>query len=161
MSFIIRLLNYIFYGTGKEYNIGKIDGKKFIYRYGTILDYMYTFGAMLENITIFQRLSFKVIVINKTYEKYDDDTKKFIIYHELGHKYLQLHENFNINSICDEDIIRIEHEVDEYVVKQLGWKMTHKALKTILNNTLITEPKNEVLIDSIKARIQYLELNKD
>ncbi len=163
MSFIIKLLNYFYYKTGKEYNIGKIDGKKFIYRYETILDYMEhdVFGAMLESVVLFQRISFKVIVINNIYDHYDDDTKKFIIYHELGHKYLHLNENFDKEYITNEDTIRVENEVDEYVVKRLGWKTTHRALIKILNNTLINKPKNEVLVDSIKARIQYLEINKD
>lgn len=163
MRLIVKILNYLYNNKRRIYNFGKIDNIGFIYRYDKVEDenYLDTFGAVIEKIKLFKLLTINIIVFNISFDDYDEETKKFIIYHEIGHDILHLSKLFNDDLLTKEEKIMIEHEADMYAVKHTSWQLVHKSLRFLLNDTLINNPQNKSLIELIKARIQFLEINKD
>lgn len=163
MYFIVRILNCLYRNKGRYYNFGEIDNIEYIYRYGNVKNNRdhYNFGVSIDKLPIFKILNIHAIVLDISFDTFDDNIKKFVICHELGHEYLHISKIINDELIGMEEKILVEHEADMFAVERISWGMVHRSLKFLLNDTIINNPQNNTLIESIKARIQLLEINKD
>lgn len=134
LKILATLLNIVRHEDTK-YKVGKIDNTKFIYQAVTG-DKLKNNNILIAGSAVYNvigHIEAKVIVFDEHFNKFDNNCKKFIIYHELGH----LDNHFTdeiLASYFDMDYydrLKLEHEADMNGVKNTSVEACIKTLDKI------------------------------
>lgn len=90
-----------------------------------------TFGAIFAMITYDEHGKYYIIV-DSLFEKLSDNTKKFALAHELGHKQLKHLEKLKEESGLVNNI-NFEYEADEFALKCYGYKVAVEAIEELVD----------------------------
>ncbi len=97
-------------------------------------------------------VTYPLIVTDNLYDELSENTKRFIILHELGHFKFQLDKLRDSNNYKRN--IEYECQADMYAVPELGKENVIKALNEIKNIVFIPESSHE-----IRKRIKNIKKN--
>lgn len=161
---ITMILNIKRLGRGGKYKIGKIDDTEFIYQILNSEDMMnngiLVAGSVMRGIA--GPLEAKIVLIDENFDRFNDECKKFIIYHELGH--LTKHFTDEIlskyHTLNYYDKLLLEHEADMFGVENTSVEACLKTLELL--NVLLDEKgfKDKAILDRkllLKARTMKME----
>lgn len=149
-SILVYLCNLT--STGYEYKLNKIDKVYYIFRYNNKDIY----NAASIKIVQILFMYLPIIEISDIFYTFNEEERKFIVYHELGHyklkHYLRYVDIYNLN-----ELNLLEQEADEYAAYRVGKEV---ALKT-LNKTRSVLQKFEKDCKYINERIENIELKDE
>lgn len=92
---------------------------------------MSSFGTIFAMITYDEHGKYYIIV-DSLFEKLSDNTKKFALAHELGHKQLKHLEKVKQESGLVNNI-NFEYEADEFALKCYGYKVAVEAIEELID----------------------------
>ena len=90
-----------------------------------------SFGTIFAMITYDEHGKYYIIV-DSLFEKLSDNTKKFALAHELGHKQLKHLEKVKQESGLVNNI-NFEYEADEFALKCYGYKVAVEAIEELVD----------------------------
>lgn len=139
---IICILINIFCLSEDQFYLDKVDNNYFIYKKdnGRMLREQGLYLSCSQILTIYNIISVPILTFDSMFFDLEEDSRKFIIYHELAHT--ELHSKYlNNYLLLREKYSEMEHEADAYALKRTS---SYIALKTL---------------DKIKMHLMSLNVN--
>lgn len=153
-KFICMLIN-IFCLSEDSFHLDKVDNVYFIYKKddGRMLREHGLYLSCSQILTIYNIISVPILTFDSMFFNLEEDSRKFIIYHELAHT--ELHSEYiNDAMLLREKYIEMEHEADIYAVNKTSAFIALKTLDRIRMNLMSLNINTKDITD----RINYISL---